>query len=306
MRSIRTICGWVTFALLGCALFSVPAYTQTKKIVFLAGPVDHGGRGRHENERDLRVLAYALEHATNLKGVTTQVYADSKAPADLNALKDAAVIVVESSSDQRAKENHALFPNNTTTDGKTYDAATLEYLKGLDGLMKKGVGLVVFHYANQIANETARQYSLDWLGGYWKEGVSTNPMDEWSMTIATPGHPILRGVNPWTYREEIFCRFFLPENPGLTPLLIGTPAKNATVGPQVASFAYQRKEGGRGFVMGGLDFNSNMLIEDNRRFLLNGIVWAAGMEVPAGGVASSSIPADMVVVSPPRPARPPQ
>lgn len=305
MRSVKTVCAWMTIALLGFAAFSIPAYAQAKKIVFLAGPVDHGGRGRHENERDLRVLAYALEHATNLKGVTTQVYAGSKAPADLNVLKDASVIVVESSSDQRAKENHALFPNNTTTDGKTYDAEGLAYLKGLDGLMKKGVGLVVFHYANQIANETARQYFLDWLGAYWKEGVSTNPMDDWSMTVApqAENHPILRGVKPWTYHEEIFCRFYLPENPARTPLLIGTPAKNTTVGPQVASFAYQRKEGGRGFVMGGLDFNSNMLIEDNRRFLLNGIVWAAGMDVPAGGVASSSIPEDMIVVSPPRPAR---
>jgi hypothetical protein len=35
-----------------------------------------------------------------------------------------------------------------------------------------------------------------------------------------------------------------------------------------------------------------MLIEDNRRFLLNGIVWAAGMEVPAGSIRST-IPPDM-------------
>jgi type 1 glutamine amidotransferase len=291
----------MTLALLGFAVFSIPAFAQTKKIVFLAGPKDHGAPGRHEHERDLRVLAYALEHATNLKGVTTQVLV-GKPPVDLDALKDAAVIVIESSTDRNAKETHALFPNNTTTDGKTYDAETLAYVKSIDGLMKKGVGMVVFHYATSVGNETAQQYFLDWLGGYWKSGVSTNPVDEWSMTAETPSHPILRGVKPWTYHEEIFCRFYLPENPARTPLLIGTPAKNAAVGPQVASFAYQRQEGGRGFVMGGLDWNSNMLIEDNRRFLLNGIVWAAGMEVPAGGVASS-VPEDMVIVSPPRPAR---
>ena len=69
------------------------------------------------------------------------------------------------------------------------------------------------------------------------------------------------------------------------------------MGPQVASFAYQRKDGGRSFVMGGLDWNSNPLIEDNRRFLLNGIVWAARIEVPVGGVAPASVPEGMVIAS---------
>jgi hypothetical protein len=39
--------------------------------------------------------------------------------------------------------------------------------------------------------------------------------------------------------------------------------------------------------MGGMDMHSNLLVEGNRRLLLNGIVWAARMEVPAGGVAST-------------------
>jgi hypothetical protein len=32
-------------------------------------------------------------------------------------------------------------------------------------------------------------------------------------------------------------------------------------------------------------------VEDYRKFLLNGIAWAAGLEVPAGGV-QSTVPAD--------------
>ena len=32
-----------------------------KKIIFLAGPKDHGMPGRHEHEKDLRILAAALE-----------------------------------------------------------------------------------------------------------------------------------------------------------------------------------------------------------------------------------------------------
>ena len=40
-------------------------------------------------------------------------------------------------------------------------------------------------------------------------------------------------------------------------------------------------------------------IEDYRRFLLNGIVWAAGLDVPAGGV-QSTVPRD---TAPPTPIK---
>ena len=52
------------------AAFTVTANGQApaKKIVFLAGPKEHGAPGRHEYEKDLRELAWSLEHASNLKG----------------------------------------------------------------------------------------------------------------------------------------------------------------------------------------------------------------------------------------------
>ena len=43
------------------------APSTVKKIVFLAGPKDHGAVGRHEYEKDLRELAWQLEKATNLR-----------------------------------------------------------------------------------------------------------------------------------------------------------------------------------------------------------------------------------------------
>src|SRR5471032_1689842 len=56
--------------------------TRIKKIVFLAGPKEHGAPGRHEYEKDLRELAWSLEHASNLKGIKTVVLV-GKAPIDL-------------------------------------------------------------------------------------------------------------------------------------------------------------------------------------------------------------------------------
>ncbi|WP_051359987.1 ThuA domain-containing protein [Adhaeribacter aquaticus] len=275
----------VAFVLVGFTVNGQLAIAQSKKIIFLAGPKDHGAPGRHEYEKDLRLLAQCLETSTNLKGVTTKVIV-GKAPKDINELKDAAAIVILSSSDRDTRETHPLFPPQPSTDGRSYDAETQAYLNDLDKLVKTGVGVVVFHYANWVEHWKARGLFLDWTGGLWVQMASRNPNDDWTITLKNESHPVLRGVKPWTYKDEIFCRFFLPNDPKRTDLLLGTPAKSP-VGQQVAAWAYQREDGGRGFVMGGVDYHSNMQIEDYRRFLLNGIAWAAKLEVPAKGIQST-------------------
>jgi type 1 glutamine amidotransferase len=270
------------------ALTQTPAAPAApgKTIMFLSGPKDHGMPGRHEYQKDLRTMAQALETSPNLKGVKTKVFV-GRAPRDLAEYQDVSAIVIESSSDRDERETHPLFPPEPATTKHTYDADTLAYLKDLDALVKKGVGIVIIHYANWVEHWVARRYYLDWTGGLWVQGGSRNPVDDWSMALRNDSHPILRGVKPWTYRDEVFCRFFLPPDVKRTELLVGTPAKNA-IGPQLASWAYEREGGGRSFVFGGMDFHDNLrTVEDFRRFLLNGIAWTAGLEVPAGGVQST-------------------
>lgn len=266
-----------------------------RKIVFLAGPKDHGrpGNGRHEYEKDLRALAGYLEAAPNLKGlIETKVYV-GKAPKDLTEIQDASAFVIESSSDRDPNEMHPLFPQEPTTDRRTYDAETTAWLQGFDAIVKKGAGVAIFHYSTWVEHWVARRYYLQWIGALWVMTGSTNPVAEWAMAPTNTSHPILRGVKPWNYRDEVFCKFFLPNDARRTDLLIGTPSRAqkgpdvSALGPQVAGWAYDRQDGGRGFVMGGVDFHDNLnTVEDYRRFLLNGIVWTAGLDVPKDGVQS--------------------
>jgi len=278
------LCGLLVLAFAG-VVQGAPA--DSKKILFLAGPRDHGFPGRHEYERDLKTLATSLEQSGNVHGITTQLIVGAL-PRDLDAVRDAAAIVIDSSSDRADNETHPLFPPNPSTNGRGYDAETTAYLKSLDDLLRQNkIGVVIIHYANWAENWRAREYYLNWTGGLWVQIASKNPVDEWSMKLMSK-HPILRGVKPWTYRDEIFCRFFLPENDARrTDLLLASPKEDKVkIGAQVASFAYQRDDGGRGFVFGGLDFRDNLARDNYRRFLLNGIAWAAGIEVPRHGIDS--------------------
>ena len=263
------------------------AQTTATEIVFLAGPKDHGFPGRHEYEKDLRVLAAALEAAPNLGDIETRVFV-GKAPQDLALLANADVFVIESSSDRLETELHPLFPPDPETNGRGYDETTTAWLAGFDTLVDQGAGVVILHYASWAENWAARRYYLEWTGGLWVQMASRNPSDDWSIELANPEHSALQGVRPWTYRDEIFSRYFLPNDGRRTDLLIGTPAADRdAMGPQVVAWAYERDGGGRGFVFGGVDYHDNMLVDDYRRFLLNGIVWAAGLEVPPGGVESA-------------------
>jgi type 1 glutamine amidotransferase len=278
----------------------VTAAAADTKILFLAGPRDHGGPGRHEYERDLRTLAQSFERSTNLPGVTTQLIVGSL-PRDLEAVKDAAVIVINSSSDRAENETHPLFPPNPTTNGRGYDAETTAYLKALDELIRtRRIGVVILHYALWAENWAARGHYLNWTGGLWVQMGSRNPVDDWTMSFEDRKHPIFRGVKPWTYRDEVFCRFFLPDDARRTNLLLASPREDKQrIGPQIAAWAYEREDGGRGFVFGGLDFRDNLARDDYRKFLLNGIAWAARLEIPKKGV-DSPVP-DVSDVSPPRP-----
>src|SRR3954467_8081522 len=129
--------------LAGVALVAgpVPAQGPVKKIVFIAGPKQHGAPGRHEYEKDLRELAWSLEHASNLKGVQTVVLV-GRVPKDLSVLADADEIVIDGNGDWLKTETGILFPQMADTDGITYDAETTAWLKSLDALIKqKHIGL---------------------------------------------------------------------------------------------------------------------------------------------------------------------
>lgn len=263
--------------------------TQERKIVFLAGPKDHGAPGRHEYERDLSALAWAFENATNLEGITTEVRVGA-APRDLDEIRDASVVVLNSSGDWLPNETHVLFPPFTTTDGRQYDDETEAYLREFDELIESGVGFVIFHYTMWAENWVARSHLMNWIGGLWLPRGSVNPVDTWDMEPMDTDHEILNGIEPWNYREEMYTRYLLPMDDRRTDLLLATP-ENHPVGTQVVSWAYERPDGGRSFVFGGPDFNDNMYaIEDYRKFLLNGILWAAGGNVPDGGVQAPTPP----------------
>jgi hypothetical protein len=273
--------------------FSQNNNQPVKVIYFMAGIKDHAGPSRHETEKDLLVLQRCLDSVTNITGtkiVTRFIY--DRSALDIEDMKDAAAIVIESSSEASSKvRTHPLFPpsgDNT----RSYDREVVSYLDQIDSLHKAGMGIVVLHWAADAQNQKAASLYRSWFGYQFIWGYSNNPLGMWTVKPieAAKSHPILRGVGPWTYKDEIFSRFMVnPADPYRTNLLMGEAPKTnqGSIAPRVLTWAYENGHS-RGLVYGGMDYHSALLKDNYRRFLLNAIVWAAGIEVPEGGVKSNA------------------
>src|ERR1700728_1949416 len=97
----------VVFACLSHGANQAHAQEQkTKVIYFLSGLKDHpAGIGRHEVKKDMLVLQDCINKATNIKGVKIVTkFIDARSALDVDDIKDAAAIIVESSSASSSQE----------------------------------------------------------------------------------------------------------------------------------------------------------------------------------------------------------
>lgn len=275
----------------------------TKIIYFMAGTKDHAGPSRHETQKDLLVLQHCIDSITNITGVKIETrFIYERQALDIKDMKDVAAIVIESSSEGSSRtRTHPLFPpsgDNT----RSYDREVVGYLNQVDSLHNAGMGIIVLHWAADASNQKAASLYRDWFGYQFIPRYSHNPLGKWTITPiqSAKSHPILRGVGPWTVKDEVFSRFMvIPEDPNRTDLLMGEAPKTnqGTVVPGCITWAYE-KGLGRGLVYGGMDYHSALLDDNYRRFLMNAIVWAAGIEVPKGGVKSAAKELQLVAAVP--------
>ncbi len=185
------------------------------------------------------------------------------------------------------------------------------HLDELNALAKKGVGIGCIHYGVETTKGVAGDSFLEWTGGYFEPHWSVNP--HWTAQFkAFPQHPICRGVKEFAVNDEWYYHMrFRPNMEGVTAILTdlpteatltrpdgahsGNPAVREAVKnkePQHVCWARERADGGRGFGFTGGHVHWNWGNEQFRRLILNAIVWSAGVDVPANGVAAGKVTLD--------------
>ena len=266
-------------AVLGLALLGTQE-ARPKKIVLLAGPLDTHPRDSHEYEKNVILLKHCLDTSPNLKGAAVEVHFNGW-PADPRTLDDADTIVLTSGGGDHRLEDHPFYVGDR--------------LAVIEKQMKRGCGLVQFHWST-FHPVKAHDRITEWIGGYfdfetgpganhWYSKIETR---EWQTVVASPRHPIARGVDPFKVKEEFYFNLkFREDDPRLTPILL---CREGDVRANTVGYAVERKDGGRGFGFTGGHYTANWWIPSFRKLVLNAIAWTAKLEVPEGGVESTLEP----------------
>jgi type 1 glutamine amidotransferase len=146
-----------------------------------------------------------------------------------------------------------------------------------------GCGIVQFHQAVDYPKDFAER-ARGWAGAAWEKG--TGERAHWVEEFKTfPDHPICRGVTPFKIDDGWLWKLTFADGPGVTPLLRtwNPKAKDRPKDRQdVVAWAYE-SGAKRGFSFTGGHLHASFAEEGYRRFLTNGILWAAGVDVPKGG-----------------------
>jgi quercetin dioxygenase-like cupin family protein len=111
-------------------------------------------------------------------------------------------------------------------------------------------------------------------------------------------HPIVRGVEPFVYRDEFYPTIrFNEDGEGITAILAGNlhvqyrDGEHLPIGeptPATVAWAFERPDGGRSFGYTGLHYLAALDEAPLRRMIANAILWTAGREVPERGVSFRS------------------
>ena len=249
---------------------------QPKRVLLVVGP-SHHAPGTHEVEAGCELIKYCLEHAEGIGSIEAEVAVGW--PADKSKLENLSTIVF--SGDR--------FPLAELED-------TEKNMKELATIVDEGCGVFCFHYGVGLQGGQMRDDGyhplLDWVGGYFATRGAPHKsvakvFDSVEVIPNTVKHPVLRGVKPFTIRDEpYYNNYFGPDGMAENVTSLATamlPPKNPK--KECVAWAISRPNGGRGVGIVLPHFFKNWQVNELRTMLLNGVVWSAHIEVPENGVA---------------------
>jgi type 1 glutamine amidotransferase len=276
---------------------NVALAADTKKIILISGTPSHPP-GMHEFRAGCLLFQKCL---SGVPGIEVQVYSNGWPTRVTAAGKEDANDVFDGASAV------LIYCDG----GQGHPAIRPERMKVIDALAAKGVGLGFAHYGVEVPKGDPAEAMQRWMGGNYEHLYSVNPM--WKPDYTQfPSHPVTRGVKPFgTLDEWYFNMRWAPSTNGLTPLLIATPSDSVRKGPyvypqgpyphivaqsgrpEIMMWALERPDGGRGFGFTGGHTHATWGNPNQRKILLNALLWLAKAEIPPDGVDSTVSDADL-------------
>lgn len=290
----------VTSAFVGT--FAASAADKPRKLVIIAGKPSHPPL-MHEFRAGSLLLENCLK---GVSGLTVEVHANGWV-RDEKTFEGADAVVIYADG------------------GGGHPAVQGNHKEVLAGLLKRGVGFGCMHYGVEVVPDQAGALFNDWLGGHYAKDLSCNPIWE-ADYLKFPEHPVTRGVQPFKTKDEWYFNIqFREDLSKVKPILVAKPSDATRDGPYVypkgpyahiqaakgrdetMMWTFERADGGRSFGFTGGHFHLNWGNDNQRKVVLNAMLWLAKVEVPKSGVASKVTQEELMANLDPKGApKPPQ
>lgn len=269
---------FLPFAIAGLVAAS-PASGGPAKIVIVAGTPSHGP-GEHEFNAGTMLLEKCLRENSGVETVLIK----GGWPEDESVFNGARSIVLY----MDGGVDHPLIQGN--------------HLQVMGELMKKGVGLACLHYAVEVPKDNGGPELLEWIGGFYDRPYSQNPVNQVTLTRAAPHHEVSRGWKSYESRDEWYYKIrFRPDDKRVTSILTAMLPKDDPHKETVA-WVVERADGGRGFGFTGGHYHKNWALLNQRRMVVNAILWTAKVRIPKSGAKCDIAPGDIEKNLDPKPA----
>lgn len=259
------------------AVFAFSSLSQFKgigkaktKILIISSPFDHP-HGTHMYQHEGNLLAKSLEQTSGVEAIVSEGW-----PKDPEILKGV---------------NSLVFYSKSAFELMMADSITRTEAMGL---FNRNVGLTCIHMST-LATEDEM---IDLLGARWyfkwlPSGLNLDVRYTRLIKI-DQNHPISRGWKEFEMRDEIYMSTIF--HPKAKPLI----KVNAREGEEIVAWTFERTKGGRSFGTTLGHFHENFRSEEFRRFLVNGILWSAGVKIPSNGAEVDITLAEDILPSNPR------
>jgi type 1 glutamine amidotransferase len=277
---------WFVLALLGISLAPSISFSQQigveqnasatkmKRVLLLGQKPDGHPWSTHEYMAGVNIMAGCLQKVSDLQAVVIQADDPWMEGPELIDGADGVVLFL--------------------SEGAKWLGSDKKRLAAFKQLAQRKGGLVCLHWGMGSKDAVYIPDFVALFGGCHggpdrKYQVVTKPLQ-----LASPDHPVLRGIAPLEVGEEFYYRLKFPKyKPFVTPLI------NVSIDEEIhtVAWAWERSDGGRSSGFSGGHFHENWHKPEYRRLLAQSILWSLNVDIPENGL-NVNVPEKLLKLAP--------
>lgn len=260
---------WLVAAMMGLSLSGPVAFAQqqdssakkVKRVLLLGQEPDGHPWSTHEYMAGVNLMAACLQKVPDLQTVVIQADDPWTEGPELIDGADGVVLFL--------------------SEGAKWLGSDKQRLAAFQRLAERKGGLVCLHWGMGCKEAAYIPDFVALFGGCHGGPDRKYQIVTKTLQLATPDHPVLRGITPIEVHEEFYYRLKFPKS---KPLV--TPLVNVSIDDemQTVAWAWERLDGGRSCGFSGGHFHENWQKPEYRRLLAQSVLWSLEFPIPVEGI----------------------